>query len=85
MSEVGVRELKAKASEILLAVREQQARYTITYRGEPVAVLLPIEQAPEQKRDAADVWAELDRLSEEIFANRESDKTLSELITEMRR
>ena len=33
MPEVGVRELKIRASEILRNVRERRARYVITYRG----------------------------------------------------
>ena len=45
MAQVGVRELKARASEIIRAVRERRARYVITYRGRPVGVLLPLDEA----------------------------------------
>ena len=45
MAEIGIRELKARASEIVRAVREHRARYTITYRGRPVGVLLPLDEA----------------------------------------
>jgi prevent-host-death family protein len=48
MPSIGVRELKVQASEIVRQVREQQAQYVITYRGEPVAVLLPIDQEAQQ-------------------------------------
>ena len=51
MPSIGVRELKVQASEIVRQVREQQAQYVITYRGEPVAVLLPIDH--EAQRVAA--------------------------------
>ena len=84
MVTVGVRELKSKASEILYAVREEQEQYTITYRGKPVAVLLPIEQLPMQPPSQDDVWAELDRLGEQIFDNWDADQTASQLLTEMR-
>jgi len=48
MPSIGVRELKVQASEIVRQVREHQAQYVITYRGEPVAVLLPIDQEAQQ-------------------------------------
>jgi len=35
MPDVGVRELKARASEIIREVPEQRARYVITYRARP--------------------------------------------------
>lgn len=34
MPDVGVCELRARASEIVRNVRERRARYTITYRGQ---------------------------------------------------
>ncbi|MBN1138765.1 MAG: type II toxin-antitoxin system Phd/YefM family antitoxin, partial [Anaerolineae bacterium] len=42
MPDVGVRELKAQASEIVRQIRENRARYIITYRGEPVGLLMPL-------------------------------------------
>ena len=39
---VGIRELKQQATEILREVREERAEYIVTYRGEPVAMLLPV-------------------------------------------
>lgn len=46
MEQIGIRELKARASELVRAVKERRARYIITRRGEPVAVLLPVDAAP---------------------------------------
>jgi len=45
MPEIGIRELKSQASEILRAVREERAEYVITHRGRPVAMLVPFEEA----------------------------------------
>jgi prevent-host-death family protein len=45
MPDVGVRELKAHASEIIREVREEQAQYVITYPGRPVGLLTPLEHA----------------------------------------
>ncbi len=43
MPNIGVRELKNQATQILRAVREQQAEYIVTYHGKPIARLLPID------------------------------------------
>ncbi len=81
MAKVGVRELKNRTSEIIRAVREEQVEYTITYRGQPAARLVPIgdQDGGEQ------AWQELERLSQEISARWQSDKSAVELLSEMRR
>jgi prevent-host-death family protein len=81
MPEVGVRELKNRASEILRAVREGRAEYVITYRGQPVARLVPIAEDEEGEQ----TWQELERLSREISARWRSDKSAGELLDEVRR
>jgi prevent-host-death family protein len=81
MAEVGVRELKNRASEIIRAVREEGVEYVITYRGQPVARLVPITH----EEDDTQAWQELERLSQEITAQWRSDKSAVELLTEMRR
>lgn len=94
MARVGVRELKNRATEIIRQVREDQAEYVVTYRGRPVAVLLPVDEdwlADETKRtiDATepgqDVWAELEALRQEIGRSWKSDKTAVALVSEQRR
>jgi prevent-host-death family protein len=81
MAEVGVRELKNRASEIIRAVREEGVEYVITYRGQPVARLVPITH----EEDDTQAWQELERLSQEISVRWRSDKSAVELLTEMRR
>ena len=90
MPDIGVRELQARASEIVRSVRERRARYTITYRGKPVGVLIPLEQpAPEtqigDEGSAASAWDELVRLGEEIGRRWLLPLTGAELLSEMRR
>jgi prevent-host-death family protein len=88
MPEVGVRQLKTHASEILREVREQRARYVITYRGRPVGVLAPLETPPDSEAPLADpgtTWEELTRLGEEIGREWQSPLTSAELLSEMRR
>jgi prevent-host-death family protein len=88
MPEIGIRELKARASEIVRAVRDRRARYTVTYRGRPVGVLVPLGEAP--PAEAADevaptAWEELTQLGEEIGQGWTSPQTGAELLSEMRR
>lgn len=86
MPEIGVRELKTNASEIIRNVREHRARYTITYRGQAVGVLLPLEQ-PETELpvEAASAWDELVRLGKEIGRGWQSPSSSADLLSEMRR
>ncbi len=44
MAEIGIKELKAAASQVIDAV-EGGAAYVVTKRGKPAAVLLPIDEA----------------------------------------
>ena len=81
MPEIGIRELKNRASEVVRAVREGRAEYVITYRGKPVARLVPVVE----EGDAEQALQELERLSQEISARWRSDKSAVELLTEMRR
>ena len=90
MPDVGVRELKTRASEILRRVRERRDRYVVTYRGRPVAILAPLERTAQNETlpsgDAAhDAWDELTRLGEEIGRGWQSPLTSTELLSQTRR
>ena len=94
MPQVGIRELKNDASEIIRAVREERAEYVVTLRGRPVAVILPVAEgwqeteagrAAAATRANADFWDRMAALRAEIAAKWQSDKTGVELLEEMRR
>jgi len=90
VTEIGVRELKARASQIVRDVRERRARYLITHRGRPVGLILPLEEARTVSPIPADesgttAWEELTRLGEEIGRGWRSSLTSTELLSEMRR
>jgi prevent-host-death family protein len=88
MPEIGVRELKAHASEIIRKLRDQRARYVVTYRGRAVGLLLPLEEPELEERllqAAADPWEELTRLGREIGQGWQSDQTGAEILETMRR
>jgi prevent-host-death family protein len=52
LAEVGIRELKQQASEIVRRVREKKEVITITYRGKAVAKLVPIENMEDKRAEA---------------------------------
>jgi prevent-host-death family protein len=90
MREIGVRELKVRASEIIRNVRKRRTRYLITYRGRPVGLLAPIEGgesiAPiSTSESATSAWDELTRLGREIAQGWPAGKTSADLLSEMRR
>ena len=86
MAESDIRELKAKVSEIVHEVRQHQARYVVTHRGE---LLLPFAELSEVTNPAseyaADAWEDLQELGEQITERWTSAKTSIELLSEMRR
>ena len=89
MPEIGVRELKTRASEIIRKVRDRRARYVITYRGRPVGLLLPLEEPDLEERlldqAAADPWEELTQLGQEIGRGWQTAQTSAEILAAMRR
>lgn len=94
MPQVGIRELKNETSEIIRAVREEQAEYIVTFHGQPVAVILPLDVAAhteaqrhliDTSRRDDDFWAKWDALAAEIDATWQSDKSAVELVAEQRR
>jgi len=83
MEEIGIRELRARTSELVRAVRERRARYLITQQGKPAALLLPVDAVPPQP-DPDEVWARLEALGEEIARNWQSEKSAVEILCSMR-
>lgn len=82
--EIGIRELKKRASEVVRSVKEQRARYVITQRGKPAALIIPLDaEPPVDKGD--EVWERLLQLGEEIAKGWQSEKSAVEILSEMRR
>ena len=88
MPEIGVRELKAHASEIIRKLRDQRERYVVTYRGRAVGMLLPLKEPELEERllqTTTDPWEELTQLGQEIGQGWQSDQTGTEILETMRR
>ena len=82
--EIGIRELKIHASEVVRAVKEKRARYVVTQRGVPAALIIPLDAiVPQQSADK--VWERLMKLGEEIGQGWQNEKSAVEILSEMRR
>jgi len=85
MEEIGIRELKARASGIVRAVKEQRTRYVITQRGKPVAAIIPMDAVLPAKQTDDEVWERLLKIGEELAKGWQSKKSAVEILSEMRR
>ena len=63
MATVGVRELKARASQLVRGVRERGLEVEVTYRGRVVARLVPAVAERSVARRAVRAWSSLDRVA----------------------
>jgi prevent-host-death family protein len=93
MTDIGVKELKARASQIVRNVRQRRSRYVVTYRGRPVAMLVPLD-VPEPAAGArrgeagpadAQEWGELIRLGRELAKTWPAGRSSADALSEMRR
>ncbi|NLF86266.1 MAG: type II toxin-antitoxin system Phd/YefM family antitoxin [Lentisphaerae bacterium] len=86
MKEIGIRELKAKASELVRHVAEDHAVYTITRRGRPVGVLAPSDYvAPKTSSKNEDAWERLEEMWDRFAKSPPPEKSALEELFRMRR
>lgn len=86
INDIGVRDLKAHASAIIRRVWKKKDHYVLTYRGRPVGLISPIEQANAHTKPSSEaVWDELDRIASRIADGWRSRKSSVEILSEMRR
>jgi len=64
MKEIDVRELKSQLTNVVRTVREEQAEYTVTVHGRPVAVLRPFTQDDALRAQRGQIDDELAALDE---------------------
>lgn len=82
--EIGIRELKSHASEVVRAVKEERARYVITQRGVPVAAIIPMDAMLPEKKDE-DGWEKLMAIRAKLSRDKTKKKSSLDILTEMRR
>ena len=87
MKTVGIRELKANATQIVRSVRDDAEEYLVTVSGEPVALLTPVSNARLEAHRLEDLEAELAEI--DAIARMDSDRpqrmTAAEAVAEQRR
>ncbi len=84
MEEIGIRELKARASDVVRAVKEQRARYVITQRGVPVAVIIPVDSALPEKNNE-ETLRKMMELRKKLGKKVRNKKSSVDILSEMRR
>jgi prevent-host-death family protein len=84
MEEIGIRELKARVSDVVRAVKENRARYVVTQRGVPAALIIPIDAVAAKSSDE-EVWERLMKIGEELGKGWQNEKSAVEILSEMRR
>ena len=86
MKDIGIRELKTHASELVRHVAEEQATYTITRRGRPVGILAPTDiVAPREKNAGCDAWERMLALADRIGKQKGHRKSALKELAAMRR
>ncbi len=85
MRAIGVRELKARASQVLRRVRERGEEVEVTHHGRVVARLIPVARDRPRPRASAATWATLDRVAREIGARWPKGRSAAEAVREGRR
>jgi prevent-host-death family protein len=82
---VGVRELKEHTSQLLREVGENGQEILVTSRGKVVARLLPPVEPRDVQEDFDVIWADMDRLAEEIGKRWPAGVSVVEALGEDRR
>jgi prevent-host-death family protein len=84
IEEIGIRELKAQASEVIRSVKDNHVRYLVTQRGVPAALIIPLDAAVTKPSDD-EVWERLMQIGEELGKGWQNEKSAVEILSEMRR
>ena len=85
MVTIGVRELKQQTSKVLRRVREEGETVEITFRGETIARLIPVNPPTLSKEKIVAAWADLDQLTAEISAKWPEGVSAVDAIRDVRR
>ncbi|MCX6995886.1 MAG: type II toxin-antitoxin system Phd/YefM family antitoxin [Kiritimatiellaeota bacterium] len=86
MKDIGIRELKKRASELVRHVAEEHATYMITRRGRPVGVLVPPDFVQPKRSQAGDAaWTRLEELWTRVDQSSRPRKSALSELAKMRR
>lgn len=85
MLSVGIKELKRDASAIVKKVREEKETVEVTFRGNVVAQIVPVESSKERQARFDRIWKQMDSLAEEISEKWTGDGSAVDAVRESRR
>ena len=86
MKEIGIRDLKARASDLVRQVCENHATYTITRRGRAVGVLAPADfVAPNPDASPEQAWERLNRLADKLDHGKQRGRSAVRELEQSRR
>jgi prevent-host-death family protein len=92
MTMIGVRELRQQTAEVLRRIREEKTEYIITYQGQPVAVMLPVDAAAVEqaildigKQGAAQGWDAYAQVADAVRQRWPQATATQSLLDEIRR
>ncbi len=85
MSVVTAKELKRQTGRILREVREDGKEVVITYRGRPVARIVPTRSGETAEKVLESVWLDMDRLADEISRRWPEGVSAEDAVREQRR
>lgn len=73
MDYIGIKELKNQAPRIMKAVREEGARYVVTYHGRPTAMIVPLDEVAVEAAIDRAISKSMEDVMEEIDEQREEE------------
>lgn len=85
MRAIGIRELKARASQVIRRVRERGEEIEVTHHGKVVARLVPASRTVARHGTSASVWSTLDRVAKDIGAAWPKGRSATAVVREGRR
>ena len=85
MGIVGIRELKARASQVIRRVQEHSETFDVTRHGKVVARVVPVSRSSFRNRTPPAVWSTLDRVAQEIGASWPKGRSATAAVREGRR
>jgi prevent-host-death family protein len=88
MQSIGVREFRKDASRVFRYVRLKRKDVIVTYRGKPIARIVPLDDAGRASRPAqpaGGLWSEMDALAAEVTAAWNGTMSGADAVSEGRR
>jgi prevent-host-death family protein len=85
MTDISIRELKARTSAVMRDVQRNKSPFRVTCRGKAVGLIMPVEQALPGPDAKARAWAQFFTAAEDVGKRWKSPLTAAEVLADMRR